>query len=98
MTINTFQKQKRLNVNLTDRVGRRHFQCIKIIHVHTPLFQLNGLISGNHKFKLDLFSSKTNAWILNTTSPSFSSFSSIHLPMCLLSFKTILCYLIFTVV
>lgn len=97
MTINTLWKQKRLNVKVTDGVGKFCFPSIEY-YTHPDPFQINGSISENHKSKLDLFCFKTNSWSLGTLSPLFSRFNFMHLPARLLPFKIILYYLIFTVV
>jgi len=91
MTINTFWKQKRLNVKLIDRVGKSCFPSIKYLTC-TPPTQVNGLISENHKSKSNLFCSKTkflDSWHYTSIifQDQFYSFAYVLLP-----FKIILWY------
>lgn len=72
------------------------FQAQDTIH---PLLFLSVYWDNLWKSKVKcLFCCKVNSWILVAMSPLFSRLNFIHLPMCLLPFKIILCYLIFTVV
>lgn len=75
-----------MNVKLIDR-SAVFFPQYEILTTH---FQVNVLISENHKSKLDLLCSTINPGILGATSPLYSSLNVFNLLVCY-SCKIIFC-------